>query len=68
MAMFRYSEVRKGVLVPRGAETHEVVASDPRIERNWSDFSAFWPFFRPFGVKYPLWGTLDIPLGSIQSV
>ena len=32
MAIFRDSKERKHVLVPRGAETHEVVASEMRID------------------------------------
>ena len=32
MAIFQYSEDGRGVLVPQGAETHEVVASDPIID------------------------------------
>ena len=54
MAMFRYSEVRKGVLVPRGAETHEVVASDPRID-------GVRAILVHFGRFWAIWGILGIP-------
>ena len=49
-ASFQFFEVRKGILVPQGAETHEVVASDPRIDGIRAFLVVFGRFFGVFVV------------------
>ena len=74
MAIFRYSEVRKGVLVPRGAETHEVVASDPRIDGIRAILVHFGRFLghlvlnTHYGVPsiYPLGHTISVTIPHIS--
>ena len=74
MAIFRYSEVRKGVLVLRGAETHEVVASDPRIDGIRAILVHFGRFLghlvsnTHYGIPsiYPLGHTISVTIPHIS--
>ena len=58
MAFFEVSEVWKPVLLPPGAQTPEVVASNPRID-------VWRAFFVHFGR---IWGNLEVDLGQFQDL